>query len=80
MVGGRCLYKFLSLAKNLKNGHLPSFHSFIDTVVSISFPGISPLMWNPIAQRFGRQPIFLISTLGSCVCGIDDVFCSSHVA
>jgi MFS family permease len=37
-------------------------------------------MWNPIAKRFGRRPVFLISTLGSCVCNIGGVFCTSYGA
>jgi MFS family permease len=32
--------------------------------VQILFLGISPLFWKPVAQRYGRRPIFLISALG----------------
>jgi MFS family permease len=32
--------------------------------VQILFLGISPLFWTPVAQRYGRRPIFLISALG----------------
>jgi MFS family permease len=32
--------------------------------------GVSPLFWRPLSNRYGRRPIWLISTLGAGVCNI----------
>jgi len=40
------------------------------TSIQILILGFSPLFWKPISNRFGRRPIWLISTLGSMVCNI----------
>lgn len=40
------------------------------TSVQILILGFSPLFWKPISNRFGRRPIWLISTIGSLVCNI----------
>jgi MFS family permease len=38
------------------------------------------MVWNPISKHFGRRPTFVISTLGSCVCNIGGIFCTSYGA
>ncbi|KAI9879913.1 MAG: hypothetical protein M1830_006580 [Pleopsidium flavum] len=48
--------------------------------VEILFLGIFPFVWSPISKRFGRRPVFLISTFGSCICNIGGVFCTSYGA
>ncbi|KAL3425912.1 major facilitator superfamily transporter [Phlyctema vagabunda] len=40
------------------------------TSLQIVVLGFAPLFWKPISNRFGRRPIWLISTLGSMVCNI----------
>lgn len=40
------------------------------TSIQILVLGIAPLFWKPISNRFGRRPVWLISTLGSMVCNI----------
>lgn len=40
------------------------------TSVQILVLGVSPLFWKPISNRFGRRPIWLISTFGSMICNI----------
>jgi len=40
------------------------------TSIQILILGFSPLFWKPISNRFGRRPIWLISTLGSLICNI----------
>lgn len=40
------------------------------TSIQILILGFAPLFWKPISNRFGRRPIWLISTLGSMVCNI----------
>ncbi|TVY27140.1 putative efflux pump [Lachnellula hyalina] len=40
------------------------------TSVQILILGFSPLFWKPISNRFGRRPIWLISTIGSLVCNV----------
>lgn len=37
------------------------------TSLQIMVLGWAPLFWKPLSQRFGRRPIWLISTLGSLV-------------
>ena len=40
------------------------------TSLQIAVLGYSPLFWKPISNRFGRRPIWLISTLGSLLFNI----------
>jgi MFS family permease len=40
------------------------------TSIQILILGFAPLFWKPISNRFGRRPIWLISTAGSMVCNI----------
>ncbi|RFU33790.1 hypothetical protein B7463_g2535, partial [Scytalidium lignicola] len=40
------------------------------TSIQIIVLGVSPLFWKPISNRFGRRPIWLISTIGSLVCNV----------
>lgn len=40
------------------------------TSVQIMFLGVSPLLWKPLSNRFGRRPIWLISTFGAMICNI----------
>ncbi|RLL97711.1 hypothetical protein CFD26_106368 [Aspergillus turcosus] len=48
--------------------------------VQILFLGLFPLLWNPLAERFGRQPIYLLSTFMMCVFNIAGGFCKSYGA
>ena len=38
--------------------------------VQILFLGVAPILWIPISNRFGRRPIWLLSTLASGLCCI----------
>lgn len=40
------------------------------TSIQILILGVSPLFWKPISNRFGRRPIWLISTFFSMICNI----------
>lgn len=40
------------------------------TSIQILVLGAAPFFWKPISNRFGRRPIWLISTLLSLVCNI----------
>ncbi|KAI9834410.1 MAG: hypothetical protein M1819_003021 [Sarea resinae] len=40
------------------------------TSVQILILGFSPLFWKPISSRYGRRPIWLVSTIGSLVCNV----------
>jgi hypothetical protein len=63
-------------------GVIPAFEDFsIDlgvsltqasylTSIQIVILGFSPLFWKPISNRYGRRPIWLISTVCSMVCNI----------
>ncbi|KAG8867773.1 hypothetical protein FRB98_003967, partial [Tulasnella sp. 332] len=37
--------------------------------VQIIFIGVAPLFWAPVANRIGRRPVYLISTLGAAAYG-----------
>ncbi|TVY91231.1 putative transporter [Lachnellula willkommii] len=43
--------------------------SYLTSLV-IAILGGAPLIWRPLADRYGRRPIFLISLVGSLVCNI----------
>ena len=43
--------------------------SYLTSLV-IAILGGAPLFWKPLAERYGRRPIFLISLIGSLVCNI----------
>ncbi|GAD96717.1 predicted protein [Paecilomyces variotii No. 5] len=73
-------------------GCIPAFPTFAEkygisvdeaaylTSVQIAFLGVFPFFWNPIASRFGRHPVFLFSTFGSCICNIGGFFCKTYGA
>jgi MFS family permease len=46
--------------------------------VQILFLGIAPLFWKPIANRYGRRPIWLISSLCGGICNIGCVYSTSY--
>ncbi|TVY81245.1 Efflux pump radE [Lachnellula suecica] len=50
------------------------------TSVQILILGISPIFWKPISNRFGRRPIWLISTFLSMVCNIGCAESNSYPA
>ncbi|KAJ9268914.1 hypothetical protein DTO212C5_5115 [Paecilomyces variotii] len=66
----------------IASGVIPAYQSFAEmfhvslqdasyyTSVQILFLGVSPLVWKPISNRFGRRPVWLISTLCAAICNI----------
>ncbi|KAG8995893.1 hypothetical protein FRB94_008715 [Tulasnella sp. JGI-2019a] len=46
--------------------------------VQIIFLGTAPLFWAPVANRVGRRPVYLISTLGAAVCTFAGAYCHSY--
>lgn len=40
------------------------------TSCQIAFLGVAPLFWKPIAYKYGRRPVWLISTICSGICNI----------
>ena len=40
------------------------------TSIQIVILAWSPIFWKPISNRFGRRPVWLISTFGSFICNI----------
>ncbi|TQV92197.1 MFS multidrug transporter [Cordyceps javanica] len=40
------------------------------TSLQIAVLGGAPLLWNPLARRYGRLPIFVLSLLGSIACNV----------
>lgn len=40
------------------------------TSAQILFLGLAPFFWKPVSNRFGRRPVWLVSTLCSMVCNI----------
>lgn len=50
------------------------------TSVQILVLGLAPLFWKPISNRFGRRPIWLISSFGSMICNIGSAESHSYTA
>ena len=50
------------------------------TSVQIAVLGVSPLFWKPLSNRYGRRPVWLISTICSMVCNIGCAESSSYAA
>ncbi|KAK0638252.1 putative transporter [Lasiodiplodia hormozganensis] len=50
------------------------------TSMQIAVLGYSPLFWKPISYRYGRRPVWLISTLGAGVCNIGCAVSHSYAA
>ena len=48
--------------------------------VQILALGVGPLFWKPVSNRFGRRPIWLISTFGSMVCNVGCAESHSYAA
>lgn len=62
---------FVPLAKA---EHISVVVASYNTTVAILFAGVSPILWSPIANVYGRRPIFLaVSALGivaQCAAGV----------
>ena len=43
------------------------------TSAQIIVLGVAPLFWKPVSHRFGRQPVWLVSTVGS---GLFNIGCA----
>ena len=50
---------FVPLAKSL---HISVVEASYQTTVPIVFAGVSPLIWSPISNVYGRRPIFICVT------------------
>lgn len=50
------------------------------TSIQILLLGLSPLFWKPLSNRYGRRPIWLISTIGSLVCNVGCAESHSYAA
>ncbi|KAI9739774.1 MAG: hypothetical protein M1834_006494 [Cirrosporium novae-zelandiae] len=48
------------------------------TSAQIMMLGVAPLLWKPISNRFGRRPIWLISTFCSAICNIGCAKCPGY--
>ncbi|GAO51204.1 MFS general substrate transporter [Saitoella complicata NRRL Y-17804] len=46
--------------------------------VQIIFIGLAPFIWTPIADRYGRRPVFLVSTLVSAIVALCGAFCKTY--
>ncbi|KAH6704368.1 major facilitator superfamily domain-containing protein [Leptodontidium sp. MPI-SDFR-AT-0119] len=68
-----CLYSFIIAALTLSNGVLygaliMDLHASVDylntgTAVGLLLIGFSNLFWNPMALKYGRRPVYLISAI-----------------
>ncbi|KAK2777456.1 hypothetical protein FQN53_002229 [Emmonsiellopsis sp. PD_33] len=47
------------------------------TSIQIAVLGVVPFFWNPIAARFGRRPVFVMSVFGAMLCNIGGAKCTS---
>jgi len=50
---------FVPLAKSM---HISVVEASYQTTVPIVFAGVAPLIWSPIANVYGRRPIFICVT------------------
>lgn len=48
------------------------------TSLQIAIVGFAPLFWKPISNRYGRRPVWLISTLGSALLNVGCAFSDSY--
>ncbi|KAG8881199.1 hypothetical protein FRB98_004511 [Tulasnella sp. 332] len=74
----------------LASAAIPGFLAFVEDFdvsitqasyfvsVQIIFLGVSPLFWGPVANRIGRRPVYLISTLGAAICTFVGAYCHSY--
>lgn len=73
-------------------GVIPSAEQFVEdfgitltqasylTSIQILILGLSPLFWKPISNRFGRRPVWLISTFCSMVLNIANAKSDSYAS
>ncbi|KAK8173986.1 MFS transporter [Phyllosticta citrichinensis] len=73
-------------------GIIPAFESIAEdlgctlqrasylTSMQIAVLGYAPLFWKPISYRYGRRPVWLLSTLLSAVCNIGCAVSHSYAA
>lgn len=50
------------------------------TSIQILILGFSPLLWIPISNRYGRRPVWIISTLGSMIGNIGSAESHSYAS
>lgn len=50
------------------------------TSVQILVLGVAPIFWKPVSDRFGRRPIWLLSTFLSMICNIGCARSHSYAA
>lgn len=50
------------------------------TSAQIAILGVAPFFWKPLGNRFGRRPIWLISTACSLACNLGCAYCKTYGA
>ena len=50
------------------------------TSLQIAVLGFAPLFWRPISNRYGRRPVWLISTMGSLLFNVGCALSHSYAA
>ncbi|KXL42978.1 hypothetical protein M433DRAFT_58968 [Acidomyces richmondensis BFW] len=62
---------FVPLAKSM---HITVTVASYNTTIAILFAGVSPLIWSPVSNTYGRRPIFIaVTALGiasQCACAV----------
>ncbi|KAK9454012.1 MFS transporter [Dipodascopsis uninucleata] len=53
--------------------------SYLTSMMIVVF-GFAPLIWKPLSNRFGRRPIWLISTSCSAVCNVGCAYCTNYAS
>ncbi|KAK7224687.1 hypothetical protein V2G26_012690 [Clonostachys chloroleuca] len=56
---------------------IPAFEAFANDF-DVAVLGVAPLFWRPLSERFGRRPMWLISTLLCMVCSIGCACCTTY--
>ncbi|KAL1645252.1 hypothetical protein SLS58_003959 [Diplodia intermedia] len=50
------------------------------TSMQIAVLGYAPLFWKPVSYRYGRRPVWLLSTVGAAVCNVGCAVSHSYAA
>ena len=68
---------FVLLAKDL---HVTVYTATYLTSSTTLAHGVGPVLWRPISDHYGRRPVWIVSTLGSCLFNIGCAYSYTYAA
>jgi MFS family permease len=68
---------FILLARVL---HVTAYTATYLTSSTTLAHGVGPVLWRPISDHYGRRPVWIVSTLGSCLFDIGCAYSYTHAA